>query len=188
MRFNRTLLGTVVFSSLIVTCPRLGVSQAVKVMQRRVTPNLGAGTLSVSAAPSLVTFNLVARGAAIGNGPVSITTTWTGLSLLSTVSLYGFFTSSGAALTGTHSPATIPTSAVLGQMTTGLPTSYSAFTQTNPLGGAGASLKLFSQSILIGLGSSGRTDALTLKIDLTSLPQLPADTYTGTLIIQAQQL
>jgi hypothetical protein len=70
-------------------------------------------------------------------------------------------------------------------MTTGLPTTYTAFTQTNPFGGAGASLKLFTQPVLIGVNGN-RTDALSLKIDLTSLPELPADKYTGTLILQAQ--
>ncbi len=105
----------------------------------------------------------------------------------STMSLYGYFASSTAALTGNASSAMIPSSAITGQMTTGLPSSYTPFTQTNPVGDATSSLKLFSQTIA-GSGAGNRTDALNLIIDLTSLPQLPADTYTGTLIIQAQVL
>jgi hypothetical protein len=188
MRRSISFRSTVIVASLVLALPAAAIAQAVKVTPKRATPNIGAGTLSVSVAPFLVSFNLIARGAAIGNNPVNITTTWSGLAILSTISLYGYFIGSSAALRGNLSTATIPTAAVFGQMTTGLPTSYAAFTQTNPLGGAGASLKLFSQSILVGLGSGSRTDALSLKIDLTSLPTLPADTYTGTLIIQAQQL
>jgi hypothetical protein len=70
-------------------------------------------------------------------------------------------------------------------MTTGLPTSYTPFTQTSPVGGSAASLTLFSQMIA-GSGAGSRTDALSLTIDLTTLPELPADTYGGTLIIEAQ--
>jgi hypothetical protein len=36
--------------------------------------------------------------------------------------------------------------------------------------------------------SANRTDVMTFNIDLTSLPQLPAATYTGTLNIQAQAI
>ena len=135
----------------------------------------------------MVAFNLIPGRAATGNSPVSIITTWSGSTVGSTMSLYGYFASSTAALTGNASSAMIPSSAITGQMTTGLPSSYTPFTQTNPVGGATSSLKLFSQTIA-GSGAGNRTDALNLIIDLTSLPQLPADTYTGTLIIQAQVL
>jgi hypothetical protein len=70
-------------------------------------------------------------------------------------------------------------------MTTGLPTSYTAFTQTCPFGVAGASLQLFSETVT-GSDTGNRTDALSLMLDLSSLRELPADTYTGTLIIEAQ--
>ncbi|WP_263409303.1 hypothetical protein [Terriglobus tenax] len=33
---------------------------------------------------------------------------------------------------------------------------------------------------------SVRTDTLNLKIDLSSTPQLPAGSYTGTLVLQTQ--
>ena len=87
-----------------------------------------------------------------------------------------------------HSDRNSPTSSVLGQVPTGVPTAYKAFTQTNTFGGATASLKLITQPIVLGLASGSRTDALNLEINLTNLPELPADTYTGTLTIQAQQL
>jgi len=80
----------------------------------------------------------------------------------------------------------IPASVIFGQVPTGLPTSYTAFTQAGPFGAAGASLQLITTGSLLSLGGS-RTDTLSLKIDLTSLPQLPAATYTGTLYLQAQE-
>jgi hypothetical protein len=167
--------------------PTATQSQALKVTPRQATPAVGTGTLSVSAAPSLLSFNLIPGKTATGNNPISIITTWSGSTLGSTMSLYGYFASSNAALSGNVSAAAIPSSAISGQMTTGLPSTYIPFTQTNPVGNAAASLKLFSQAVT-GSGAGSRTDALSLVIDLTSLPQLPADTYTGTLIIQAQVL
>ncbi len=185
MRSRMSFQGTVTFALLALSFPATMVGQAIKVIPKGMTSNTDMSTLSVSASPSQVSFNLVSRGTTSGNSPVSITTTWTGLSSGGTVNLYGYFISVSAALTGSLSTAAIPSSAISGQMTTGLPTSYTAFTQTNPLGGAGASLKLFSAGT--GSGSGSRTDALNLTIDLSSLPELPADTYTGTLVIQAQE-
>ena len=103
------------------------------------------------------------------------------------ISLYGSFASSSAAMSGTVSLGSTAHSVISGQMSSGLPTSYTPFTQTNPLGAAGASLKLFSQTVT-GSDSGSRTDALSLSINLSTLRQLPADTYTGTLTIQAQEL
>jgi hypothetical protein len=190
-RWNIPFRCALIVASLASLLPTTVIGQAVKVGPRKVTPNtIYLGSVSVSASPSTVNFALVAKGAATGNSPVNITTSYTAyLGSSSTISLYGYFTSASAALTGQLSSANIPSSAVFGQMTTGLPTTYTAFTQTNPFGGAGASLELFSWPVTILLtGSGSRTDALNLKIVLTSLPQLPADTYTGTLIIQAQAL
>ncbi len=186
MRFNMALHSAAIFVFLALAAPTATLGQAVKVAPRAGRPIPQISSLSVSATPSGVSFTLVSGGAAIANSPVSITTDWSGLKG-TTLSLYGYFTSSAAALTGSLSGDGIPSSCVFGQMATGLPTSNTAFTQTNPLGGAGASLELFSQAISNN-GVGNRTDALNLTIDLTSLPTLPADTYTGTLIIQAQDL
>lgn len=184
MRSKMSFYCTVILSLLALPFPAVMVGQAIRVVPRRMTSS--TSTLSVSVAPSQVSFNLVSKGTASGNSPVSITTIWSGLGSSGTIKLYGYFTSSTAALTGNLSTDAIPSSAISGQMTTGLPTSYTAFTQTNPLGGAGASLELFSTGT--GSGAGSRTDALSFTIDLSSLPTLPADTYVGTLIIQAQEL
>jgi hypothetical protein len=79
----------------------------------------------------------------------------------------------------------IPSANVLGKDTLGIPTSFTPFTQSNPV--AGASLQLYSTSSILSLGGS-HTDNLSLEIDLTTLPQLPAATYSGVLLIQAQAL
>lgn len=173
-----------VLASLAAAFPITASGQAVKVAQGRARPNLVVNGLSISAAPLQVNFSLAAGKAVVGDSPVNITTNW-GVAILSTINLYGYFTNASGALTGDTGSASIPSSAVFGQMTTGLPASYTAFTQTSPVGGAGASLELFSQPILLSLQGS-RVDALNLKIDLSSLPTLPADTYRGTLVLQAE--
>ncbi len=149
-------------------------------------------SLTVAATPSAVSFNLVAGGTATGSAPVAITTTWVMQASRSTVTVTGYFSSATAALTsGGTSPVNIPTSEVFGQVTTGAPTTYTAFTQSptgNGLGVSGASLVLFQQAISGTNRASNRTDNLNLQINLASQPQLPAGSYTGTLNLQAQAL
>jgi hypothetical protein len=98
---------------------------------------------------------------------------------------HGYFSSSGAAPTGGSPVVNIPSSAVLGQVTTGLPVTYTPFTLSNPM--SGASLLLLRE-FLMSVGSGSRTDTLNMEIDLKDLPQLPAGTYAGTLFLQAQML
>lgn len=175
-------------------------AQALRVQPRpmRPLPNLTCVlcSLTVSAAPTAVNFTLVKSGQALGSTAVTIKTTLVGVSLLGSLSLYGYFSSSATALTdGRATPNRIPTYAVLGTVPTGSPTTYTAFTQTTPLGPAGAGLLLYTTSSVLSLGclpigASCRTDNLSLKIDLSNpaLAQLPAGTYTGTLTLQAQAL
>ncbi|MGB6721042.1 MAG: hypothetical protein WBE72_09630 [Terracidiphilus sp.] len=149
-------------------------------------------SLTVAATPSAVTFALVSGGTATGSAPVAMTTTWVMNASRATVTLTGYFSSATAALTsGGSSPVNIPTSEVLGQVTTGAPTTYTAFTQTPATGGVGvtgASLVLVSQAITAANRASTRSDNLNLEINLASQTQLPAGTYTGTLNLQAQAL
>jgi hypothetical protein len=154
------------------------------------TATLGE-SLTIAATPAAVTFNLVSGGTASGSAPVAMTTSWVLSSARSTVTLTGYFSSASAALTsGGNTPVNIPTSEVLGQVTTGSPTAYTAFTQTPSTGGvgvAGASLVLFTQSIGATNRATTRNDNLNLEINLSN-QQLPAGTYTGTLNLQAQAL
>lgn len=142
----------------------------------------GSTTVGLSATPSGISFSLVNGSTVTANNPIAITSTVT-MPLDTTLDLYGYFVSSAAALTGNVSSAHIPTSAILGIVPTGLPTTYTTFTQTGAFGAAGASLKLLSLSGITAQHT--QTDNLTLKIDLTGMT-LPADTYFGTLYLQAQ--
>jgi hypothetical protein len=150
-------------------------------------------SLTVAATPSSgVSFTLVSGGTATGSAPVAMTTTWVMSGARGSVTLTGYFTTAASALIGqATSPASIPSSEVFGQVTTGAPTTYTAFTQTptgSALGTAGASLVLFTQAISGTNRAASRSDNLNLQINLTAQPQLPADTYTGTLNLQAQAL
>jgi hypothetical protein len=152
------------------------------------TPQAAVSSLSLMASPSSVTFHLLSKGIATGSTPVNITTSWGGSFCLftCTINVYAYFANASAALVNTK--ADIPSSAVFGEVTSGTPTSFTPFTESNPLGGAGASLQLLQQSFFLFAGNGSRTDALQLEINLVNQPQLPAGTYNGTLFIQAQAL
>jgi hypothetical protein len=146
-------------------------------------------SLTVAATPSTVAIPLVSGGTATGTSPVAITTNWVLSASRTAVTLVGYFSSATAALTdGAATPDNIPASEVLGQVTTGTPTSFTAFTQTAPLDAAGAGLTLFTQALTETNRTANRTDNLNLEINLAAQPHLPAGSYTGTLNIQAQAL
>jgi hypothetical protein len=149
-----------------------------------------AESLSVSATPTTVTFTLVAGGTATGNVPVAITTSWVLASSRANVVLDGYFATATAALSGSASPVVnIPSSEVLGLMSTGSPTTFTAFTANTALGPTGAGLLLFTQALSSSNRNSSRTDNLSLEINLSAQPQLPAaSNYTGSLFLQAQAL
>jgi hypothetical protein len=73
--------------------------QAVRVGRSAVMPGAAmGGSVSVTASPAFVTFQLVPQGVAAGSSGVGVTTTWTGLTRLCRLNLYGFFSGAGAAL------------------------------------------------------------------------------------------
>jgi hypothetical protein len=159
--------------------------QAIRLGGHRPRPQLSLFTsLSVTASPSTVNFNLVSGGAATGSSAIAVSTTYTGACVACSIVLYGYFASAANALTGGTPSSSIPSSEVFGQVSTGSPTTYTAFTQTTPYSGA-SGLQLYTVSFGVGLGGN-RTDNLNLKIDLTSAPQQPAAAYTGTITLEAQ--
>jgi hypothetical protein len=117
--------------------------------------------------------------------PVAITTSWAvNPGQTNTVRLIAYFSLPAQALVG---PTLIPSSRVLGRMTTGLPTTYTAMTQ-NGIGGvgtAGGSLQLFSVNINGGNKNASRNDNLDLQLNLVGFPTLPAGAYVGVLNIRA---
>ena len=148
-----------------------------------------AETLTLSATSTSVNFALAGSSTATAALPVVIITTWVLQPSRANLVLDAYFASSSAALTdGAATPDYIPSSAVLGKVSTGTPTSYTAFTQTTALGPAGAGLTLFTVPLTASNRTGVRTDNLNLQINLSGLPQLPAGTYTGTITLQAQAL
>jgi hypothetical protein len=147
-----------------------------------------AQTISVSVTSgSTVNFTLVNGSPADGDVPAVISTSWNlNPGLTGAVTLYGYFATPAQAMTD-GGGNDIPTSLVLGRMATGTPTSYTAFTGTNPVGPAGGSLALFSEAITGANKIKTRSDNLDLRVDLTG-QTIPAASYTGTLHIQARAL
>jgi len=142
-------------------------------------------SISVSLSSSAVNFNLTAGSASNpGSTGVTATTSWLLKPSAGTVTLYAFFSSSAAALTdgaGNNIPsADFQISDNAGPFT--------ALTTTVPFGGASAGLTLSSTRILGNNRSSSHTDVLNFNINLSTLPNMPAGTFTGTLTLQAQAI
>lgn len=179
-----------------LTTPCSVHSQAIRLSKTAIRPNLVCVlcSLTVTTSPSSVNFALAQGGVSFGSTSVAITTTMSGITLFSSISLFGYFASASSALSDSSAtPNTIPSSAVWGLMPTGSPSIYKAFTQSGMLGTPGATLLLFTTNSMSASGcvpiiAVCRTDNLSLKIDLTNLPQLPAGTYTGALVLQAEVL
>jgi hypothetical protein len=118
--------------------------------------------------------------------PTVINTDWNvKANQTNTVNLVAYFTLPAQAMVG--GATQIPSSRLEGRMTTGIPTTFTAFTQ-NGLGGvgsAGGSLRLFSLNITNGNRRANRTDNLDLRLNLVGFPALPAGAYIGVLNIRA---
>lgn len=151
-----------------------------------------AESLTLSLSANAVNFTLSA-GSAVNAGSTNITATtkWVLKPGRTAVGVYAYFGSSTAALTGTASGVNIPSSAFsiadTGAGSGGAGTS-GALTNTVVYGGATAGLRMANVAITGANKNASRTDQMAFNIDLSTgtLPQLPADTYTGTLNIQAQ--
>lgn len=142
-------------------------------------------SLAVNLSANAVNFNLTS-GSANNPGSTSITatTSWTLKPSIGSIKLYAFFSSSAAALTdgaGNNIPsADFQISDNAGP--------FNALTNTVPFGGANAGLLLSTTPILGNNKTGSRTDLMNFNINLSTLPNLPAATYTGTLTIQAQAI
>jgi hypothetical protein len=119
-------------------------------------------------------------------GTTTIVTQWdVNPGQTNTVNLIAYFTTPAQAMTG--GAVQIPSSRLLGRMTTGLPVAFTPFTQNGigAVGTAGGSLRLFSTPISGINKTASRTDNLDLQLDLVGFPVLPPGTYSGTLNIRA---
>ncbi len=144
------------------------------------------GTLTVGVLSGMVQNLPSVADNALNNWPtpVVIVTQWNvNPGRTNTVNLMAYFSTPAQALVGA---VQIPSSRVRGQMTTGLPVAFTAFTEgaIGGIGTAGGSLRLFSQNITGLNKNSSRTDNLNLQLDLVGTTLAPG-TYTGTLNIRA---
>jgi hypothetical protein len=119
-----------------------------------------------------------------GNAGITVTTSWVLKPGGTSVALYAYFASATAALVPTAGTTNIPSSAFEVKVGAG---AFAPVSGTNAgFGVAGSSLLLQTTAITGANKVGSATAALTFNINLSTLPQLPADTYTGTLNIQAQ--
>ena len=119
-----------------------------------------------------------------GNAGITVTTSWVLQPGHTAVALYAYFASAIAALTPAVGTTNVPSSAFEIKVGAG---AFTPVSGTNAgFGVAGSSLLLQTTAITVANKVSSATAVLTFNINLTTLPQLPADTYSGTLNIQAQ--
>lgn len=155
--------------------------------------NSGASTITLNAnlsesvsltlSANAVNFTLAAGSASNpGSTGVMATTTWTLKPSRGSLNVYAFFSSSTAALTD-GAGNDIPSADFQISNNGG---AFTALTNTVPFGGASAGLQIGSVKILGNNKQGSRTDSMNFNINLSSLPNLPAATYTGTVTIQVQ--
>jgi hypothetical protein len=142
-------------------------------------------SLAVNLSGNSVNFTLTA-GSASNPGTTSITatTSWALRPSVSSVKLYAFFANSTSALTD-GAGDNIPSANFQISDNGG---ALSALSNTVPFGGASAGLLLSTTPILGNNKTGSRTDVMNFNINLSTLPNLPAGTYTGTLTIRAQAI
>jgi sarcosine oxidase gamma subunit len=122
-----------------------------------------------------------------GSATTSVTTAWVLKPGRTAVAVWAYFGSAPSALV--HQTAgnvvDIPSSAVKIQVGGAGP--FNALTAVSPFNAAASGLQIGASIAITGVNkNSSRTDTLAYQIDTTVVPQLPADTYIGTLNIQAQ--
>jgi hypothetical protein len=142
-------------------------------------------SLSVSLSGNAVNFTLT-PGSASNPGSLGITatTSWALKPSVGSVKVYAFFANSATALTD-GAGDNIPSSDFEVSNNAG---PFTALTSTVPFGGANAGMLLSTTRILGNNRSGSHTDLMNFNINLTTVPSLPAATYTGTLTIRAQAI
>jgi hypothetical protein len=141
-------------------------------------------TVTVNSGGTQTMANLTDNAVNSFASPVNITTAWDVNPSAASVSLVAYFATPAQALA--NGTDYIASSLVKGRVTTGAPTTYTAFTgnAVGAVGSAGGSLTLFNQSITNANKKSNRSDNLDLQIDLTGVTAT-AGTYAGTLNLRA---
>jgi hypothetical protein len=198
--FARTLAGALLVTGLV----SLASAAALNSNQQSVTLTATAPeSLTVALTGSSVTWAAVVPGADFnnasnqGSGTVGVTTAWRLAAGRTSVKVYAFFTNPASALAHQDSSnsVNIPSSAVM--VKGGDLASYTYVTGNPPAGLTGAATPATGATATlrtIAVTSSNKNSSDTLgtplsfALDLSSagMAQLPSDTYSGTLYIQAQ--
>jgi hypothetical protein len=124
-----------------------------------------------------------------GSGTTTVVTSWTSLTKSRTaVNVWAYFNSATSALVHQNPTNTmdIPSAAVAIKVNGAGP--FTALTNTSPFVAAASGLQLASVPITAANRTASVTDTRAYNIDTTTVPQLPSDTYVGTLNIQAQAI
>ncbi|HEU5337617.1 MAG TPA: hypothetical protein VFU27_16730 [Terriglobales bacterium] len=137
---------------------------------------------------SSINFTLLPNTAAnSGSAVSSVTTSWSLKPGRNNIAIWAYFTSAAAALNPVTpgNTFTIPSAAVRIQVNGS--GAFNPCTNVSPFNAAASGLRIGTTSITGNTSTRGtRTDTLSYQIDTTQVPQLPADSYTGVLNIQAQ--
>lgn len=144
-------------------------------------------TVTVSSGTS-INFTLAPNTAAnAGSATSTVTTAWSLKPGRNNIAVWAYFTSATAALNPVTpgNTVTIPSSAVKVQMNGA--GAFNPCSNVSPFNAAASGVQIGATTITGNSNVNGtRTDTLSYQIDTTVVPQLPADTYTGVLNIQAQ--
>jgi hypothetical protein len=105
---------TLALASLVVLLPGVAIGQAIKVARGK-SADVPIMSLSVVAAPPLLSFDLAPDSATVANAPLNVATVWTGLNVSTTIRLYGYFTNAKTALIGVPVPPQFPPPPYLGK-------------------------------------------------------------------------
>jgi hypothetical protein len=136
-------------------------------------------SLTVSLDQTAIDFTL-SPGNAVNAGSTAVvaTTTWNLAADRTSVKLFAYFDDAASALSlGAVNIASSTISATVGGVSAG------NFTNAVPFG---TGLTVFTQAITDANRAGSHESSVALNIDLSSIPQLPAGAYTGTLHFQAQ--
>ena len=144
-------------------------------------------TVTISSGTS-INFTLAPNAAAnSGSGTSTVTTSWSLKPGRNNIAIWAYFTSATAALNPltAGNTVTIPSSAVKIQVNGA--GGFNSCSNVSPFNAAASGLQIGTTNIVGNSNvNNSRTDTLDYQIDTTVVPQLPADTYTGVLNIQAQ--
>jgi hypothetical protein len=142
-----------------------------------------AESLTITPSVTTLTVPLAAGAMAAPSATFNVKTVWVLAANRGTVDVLGYFATPAQALSD-GAGDNIPSSEVLGSVNSGTAAPFTGGAD-HSAGVAGGSLSLGTTAIGNTNRSSNRTDTLSLQVDLTSQPQLPAANYSGNLSLQA---